>query len=139
MAKKAHGEGLAPLDTAPLGLGDRKASELVIIRWVARKIDDRDPDPNDCPDPFAWTLLRQCREIPGFVADCFLPLWAKLIPSRSQLDQQPSRALDGQAQLDLIDRIEQIRDEAIAGKRRQAEPQEEPVSAFEEFTQEEDE
>ena len=34
------------------------------IRWVARHVDQPNPDPNDWPDAFAWTLLRQCRAPP---------------------------------------------------------------------------
>lgn len=108
------------------------------MRWVARNIDVHEPDPYECPDPFAWTMLRQCREDPGFVRFFVEKLWAKLIPSRSQLDQVAPKALDGQAQLELIDRIEQIRDEAIAGKRLNV-PAPETTSAFEEFAEEEDE
>lgn len=132
-----------PLLLAPAELGDRRASELVIVRWVARNIDVESPDPSECPDPFAWTLLRQCREVPGFVVFFTEKLWAKLIPSRSQLDQVAPKAFDGQAQLDLISRIEAIRDAALGKKPRVEllsglEP-EERVSAFEEFDQTEEE
>lgn len=120
----------AILPHAPASIAGREADELTIVRWVARNIDVPSPDPSSCPDPFAWSLLRECRETPGFVSDHFLPLWAKLIPPRSQLaDTKPKGAVDGQAQLDLIGRI--------LAHRRASEPEPEPVnkrpSAFEAF------
>lgn len=97
----AEGGALA---LAPPELAGRTADEPAIVRWVARNVDG-EADPATCPDPFAWTLLRECRETPGFVADHFLPLWAKLIPPRSQLEQAGPKVQDGQPVIELIDRI----------------------------------
>jgi len=97
------------LKVAPHGLRGRSSCEPDIVRWVARHIDHPNPDPCDCPDPFAWTLLRECRSNPAFVAFFIEKLWSKLIPSRSQLDTGvKSNKIDGHRVLEIISRIEKI-------------------------------
>lgn len=112
------------LPFAPIGLPRTQAEEVATVRWVARHIDVADPDPATCPDPFGWTILRVCRSNPAFLAFFIEKLWAKLIPARSQLDSAGPKVVDGQAQLDLIGRIESMRDEAerAEGTRRVASP-----------------
>lgn len=53
-------DGHIPLPVAPAELAYKSATENEVVRWVARNIDNSTPDPSECPDPFAWTLLRQC-------------------------------------------------------------------------------
>lgn len=102
--------------TAPEGLPTHAtADEPTVVRWVARNVDNPEPDPATCPDPFAWTLLRTCRENPAFLPFFVEKLWAKLIPARSQLDGAGPKEFDGKLQLELIDRIEAMRDEAMRG------------------------
>ena len=96
---------LPRLRLAPRKIRDRVAGEAEIVRWVARNIDLAEPDPKSCPDPFAWTLLRQCREVDGFVNDTFLPLWTKLIPPRSQIENAAPKEQDGSTVIALMDRI----------------------------------
>lgn len=107
--------GHEPLEKAPLGLpAHASADEPTVVRWVARNVDNPRPDPRTCPDPFAWTLLRTCRENPAFLPFFVEKLWAKLIPARSQLDGAGPREFDGKVQLELINRIEAMRDAAEA-------------------------
>ena len=101
------------LPPCPPTLVGRSGSELEVIRWVARNIDARDPDPAECPSPFAWTLLRQCRESPNRTKWFIERLWVKLIPSRSQLDGTEAVQFDAKPTQDLIARILAARDEAI--------------------------
>ncbi len=110
--KKREPVKIGQLEPAPFGLAGRKAGEQEIVRWVARNVDNPVPIPEECPDPFAWTLLRRCREEPEFVGFFIEKLWVKLIPSRSQLDTDGVGEFDGQPTLDLIKRIEAIRDKA---------------------------
>ena len=66
-------------------------------------------------------------------------LWSKLIPSRSQLDQGDTKAVDGQVTMDLIDRITAMRDKAT-GRQEASEPEAPKVpNAFAEYNQEDDE
>ncbi len=128
------------LPLAPPGLAGKKAGEQAIVRWVSRNIDTADPDPEECPDPFAWTLLRQCRGDATFLSFFIEKLWVKLIPSRSQLDTRTTATLDGQPTLELIARIQGIRDEAMGGSSQPSpSPEEPPPDVFEAFDPEEDE
>lgn len=111
------------LEPCPAGLPKTKATELEIVRWVARSIDDLDVRPEDCPDPFAWTLLRQCRDDSGFAIGFIEKLWSKLIPSRSQLETGGSKDLDGKVTVDLLERIQAFRDAATGGAKVVEEPE----------------
>lgn len=102
------------LQSAPEGLVGRVAAEPDIVRWVARSIDHPDPDPDGCPDPFAWTLLRMCRESLEFRVWFVEKLWVKLIPARSHVDQAKPAGFDGKPTIELIERIQAMRDEAMA-------------------------
>ena len=128
-----HGEH--PLPSCPPGLAGRTASELEIVRWVARSIDDIGVSPLDCPDPFAWTLLRTCRSDPRERAAFIEKLWSKLIPSRSQLETGGSKDLDGKVTVDLLERIQAFRDAATGGAKVVEEP--EIPDAFDTFDPEE--
>ncbi len=100
------------LAIAPAGLAGKAAGEPEVVRWVARNIDNADPSPEECPDPFAWTLLRDCRSNPAFRQFFVEKLWSKLIPSRSQLDATTTAVMDGKPTIDLIRRIQKMRDKA---------------------------
>lgn len=96
----------AELELAPEGLADRAGSEVEIIRWVARNIDNHMPTELDCPDPFAWTLLRQCRSNPMFVTFFIEKLWVKLIPSKAQLiEPNDDGPIDGAHTLEILEKI----------------------------------
>ena len=131
MARK---KGLPKLELAPDGLEGKKALEPEIVRWVSRNVDIPHPDPIECPDPFAWTLLRQCRDDPEFLKSFTEKLWAKLIPARSQLEGGADAAIDGKPTLDLIERILGFRDKAIEDTEAAAKVASPKVpSAFEAF------
>lgn len=104
-AVSTMGHGL--LEQAPSDLPHlAQADEPTVVRWVARNVDNPDPDPRTCPDPFAWTLLRTCRENPAFLPFFVEKLWAKLIPARSQLEGSGPKEFDGKLQLEFLDRID---------------------------------
>lgn len=112
-----RGDRLPKLPVAPRELAGKTKPEPEVIRWVARAIDDPTVTAKDCPDPFAWTLLRMCREDPSFVVFFLEKLWAKLLPSRAQVDSGPGVELDGQPTIDLIDRILRMKEDAEGGRR----------------------
>ena len=99
------------LPLAPAALAGKSCSEPEIIRWVARNIDNPEAGPDDCPDPFAWTLLKQCRSDPEFVTFFIEKLWVKLLPTGANRDRNDTGgALDGRVTLDILERIMSIRD-----------------------------
>jgi hypothetical protein len=101
----AKASDLPKLRAAPKEIVGRVTDEATMVRWVAANIDAFEPDPKTCPAPFAWTLLRQCRDNPEFLDKTFLPMWQKLIPPRSQLENSGPKVQDGQSVIDLMDRI----------------------------------
>lgn len=105
------------LPTAPSALSGKESTEVEIIRWVARNIDNPAACAEECPDPFAWTLLRQCREMgSSFVTFFVEKLWSKLIPSKAQvLSGVEETDVDGQGTIDFLVKIGAIRDKANSG------------------------
>lgn len=110
------------LERAPSALRGKKSAEPEIVRWVARNLDNPDADPEDCPDPFAWTMLRALLDGDLDVGFFIEKLWSKLIPSRSQLESAVSDGdYDGKPTVDLIDRIlaMKARSEAAVAKKKE--------------------
>lgn len=112
-ARQPAGEAL-PL--APAALAGKAALEPEVARWVARNIDNPAADPAGCPDPFAWTLLRMCRENAGFALMFVKDIWTKLLVSQARQEDAPDLAgqIDGTPTLALIERIREMRARAEA-------------------------
>jgi hypothetical protein len=103
------------LDVAPKALFGKNGSELEIIRWVARNIDCPKPNPKDCPDPFAWTLLRNCRGNMAFQTFFIEKLWSKLLQGKSALEEEDqSIDIDGSKTLDVISAIQELSDKHLS-------------------------
>ncbi len=109
--RQAGGDAL-PLASA--ALAGKTATETEVARWVARNIDNPAASPEDCPDAFAWTLLRMCRENPAFALMFVKDIWTKLLVWQAkQADAGGADGeIDGTPTLKLIERIRAIRDEA---------------------------
>lgn len=106
------------LPLAPAALAGKEATEPEVVRWVVRNIDNPVPDPGDCPDPFAWTLLRMCRESPAFAVMFVKDIWTKLLVLQAkQTDSGGADGeIDGTPTLKLIQRIREMRDRAQSGQ-----------------------
>lgn len=99
------------LPLAPVALAGKTAAEPEVARWVSRNIDNPSPDPKTCPDPFAWTLLRMCREDTSFAMMFIKDIWTKLLVAQArQGDDGAEEAMDGTPTLELISRIRVISD-----------------------------
>ena len=102
------------IEVAPEALAGRSCAEPEIVRWVARNIDNPAVDPEDCPDSFAWTLLRQCRQNPEFVGFFIEKLWVKLLASTARNgDDDADKDIDGAPTIRIIEKICAARDDAI--------------------------
>lgn len=103
-----------PLPVAPPGLAGRQTVEPEVARWVARNIDNADASPEDCPDPFAWTLLRMCRANSAFSLMFVKDIWTKLLATEAKR-QDRSRTdgdYDGKPTVELIDQLLKFGEEA---------------------------
>jgi len=98
------------LPVAPAALAGRTANEPEVARWVARNIDNPDASSQDCPDPFAWTLLRMCRDNPAFALMFVKDIWTKLLVSEAKREDTGASVgeIDGTPTLKLIERIRAI-------------------------------
>lgn len=98
-------------------LADKAASEPDVIRWVADNVDNPVATPADCPSPFAWTLLKQCRENPVFLCTFVEKIWTRLLPRTGTAEDDSGKdKIDGQPTIELLDKIAGIRDEANEGR-----------------------
>jgi hypothetical protein len=98
----------------------REASEVEIIRWVARYMDIADVTPEMCPDPAAWSLLNACRRNPVFAVEFWRSVYTKIIPSRSQLEGKMGDGLmDGKVQVEIIDKILVLKQKAESGSEKE--------------------
>ena len=101
------------LPIAPDALAGKTAMEPEVARWVARNIDNPSADPADCPDPFAWTLLRYCRDDPAFAMMFIKDIWTKLLVAQArQGDDGGDEKMDGTPTVELIRRIRLLRDKS---------------------------
>ena len=104
------------LEVAPPALAGKTAPEPEVVRWVVRNIDNPAASPSDCPDPFAWTLLRMCREEFSFAAMFVKDIWTKLLVQQAKLgDDDSGRPMDGTPTLEMIERIRAMRDRSNSG------------------------
>jgi hypothetical protein len=94
-------------------VGKPDTSEVENIRWVADNMRIVDIKPRDCPSLRAWNLLCECRENSYFRSNFWKDHYGKIIPSKSQLtDGDGKGKLDGEATVELIERIEKISEES---------------------------
>lgn len=104
------------LTVAPAVLAGKTATETEVARWVARNIDNPAASPKDCPDSFAWTLLRMCREDPAFALMFVKDIWTKLLASQARQGEEATGGkIDGTPTLELIQRIRLVRDGGNSG------------------------
>lgn len=83
-----------------------------MVRWVAENIDNGEVDPKTCPAPFAWTMLRLCRESDEYLEKTFMPMWRQLIPPKSQIENEAPKEQDGRSLIELSEQILAISREA---------------------------
>lgn len=94
------------LPDLPEEVASRSVSEVEVIRWVANHIDHPAINPEDCPSPAAWTMLRLCKAQPAFLANFMQNIWTKLLPAKAQMDGLDGDGeIDGRPTIQLIGRI----------------------------------
>ena len=101
---KAHPGDLPRLPAVRSGDFDgKKASEVEAIRWVADNMQILDPKPKDCPSAAAWGLLAQCRDSAIAQSDFWKQTFPKLLPSRTQMEQERDAAPDESKAKEVIE------------------------------------
>lgn len=95
--------------------GDGKpVSPRQAVEWAFENLCVDDVKPGDAPSPGAWALLIGARQS-GLSLKQFFDTWAKLLPTKTQIEQQDRFTDDGSVVLDLIDKVEARRVEPTEG------------------------
>lgn len=100
---------------------ERKCDITVAIEWVAKRMElpDKDIDIEDAPSAEAWGLLMNYRSSLKDKSDFWEKMYAKLIPTKSQLDNRAPVDLDGS---DIISACSTLAAIAEAVRKKETEP-----------------
>lgn len=95
------------------------------VNWVADSIERSGVTADDAPSATAWMLLKWCKASEANKRDFITGIWAKLIPSKSELENQSRYRDDGSTQIELAERIlarieqQRVNDEVASELKRQ--------------------
>lgn len=120
------GTGNAPSSSSVSGVSDEgeefdfsvfdgKPSVGVVsaIQWVAKNLENDGVKVSDAPSPEAWGMLMSYRQSALRKNDFWDKIFAKLIPSKAQLEENDGDdELDDAGLVEVIDRLLAIRDKA---------------------------
>jgi hypothetical protein len=79
------------------------ASEVEAVRWVADNMEVLDPRPKDCPSAAAWGLLSQCRQSLQARSDFWKLTYAKLLPTKAQMEKEQDALPDESKAKEVIE------------------------------------
>jgi hypothetical protein len=83
-----------------------------VVQWVFDHIDITDVRPEDAPSSGAWSFLQRVRTYPDLLKEFYRSIWAKMLPTRSEIEAREKFEDDGREQLHLIEQIQRARDKA---------------------------
>ena len=83
-----------------------------VVNWVFDNIDVADVKPEDAPSSGAWSFLQRVRTYPDLLKEFYRSVWARMLPSRSEIEAREKFEDDGREQLHLIEQIQRARDKA---------------------------
>lgn len=83
-----------------------------VVQWVFDSIDIKDVRPEDAPSSGAWSFLQRVRTYPDLLKEFYRSIWAKMLPTRSEIEARERFEDDGREQIHLIDQIIKARDKA---------------------------
>ena len=92
---------------------EKKTGIREIVEWVFNHVDVEDVTPSMAPSPGAWSLLISVRDDPGVRADFYKSIWAKLLPTKTQIEEEDKFSDDGSDIAELIGRLQQARQVAL--------------------------
>lgn len=85
-----------------------------IVEWVFENIRVKNVTPDMAPSPGAYSLLLDIRNNPGLRTEFIYKVWAKLLPTRAEIESSRKFEDDGRSQIQILDRIERAKREAEA-------------------------
>ena len=90
--------------------GRANVSARKVVQWVFNHIDVEDIGPEDAPSAGAWSLLARLRKYPDLLKEFYRTIWAKMLPTRSEIEAREKFEDDGREQLDIIDKLARARE-----------------------------
>lgn len=92
----------------------KQANTRKNVMWVAESIALDKPDPKDAPSSQAWGMLMWVRRSPQNESEFWRQIYPKLLPSRTQVDNEDAKIDDGGAVLSMIEDVRTAAREAAA-------------------------
>lgn len=86
----------------------RTCSITRTVEWVAKHMMVDEPRAEDAPSMEAWSMLCWARRSNQNEAQFWGQIWAKMMPSKQQLEAAERLSDDGSAVLELIERVRKI-------------------------------
>lgn len=102
---RGGGEG-APAEV----FGGKKVATVRVVEWVASNLQVSDVGPGDAPSSEAWGMLVWARRSPVNESQFWGQIYAKLLPSRSQIEAEQRYSEDGARVEDLAARLLRMRE-----------------------------
>jgi hypothetical protein len=90
--------------------GGKKVATVKVVEWVASNMQVEDVSPRDAPSSEAWGMLVWARRSPVNESQFWGSIYAKLLPSRSQIDGDQKYSEDGVKVEDLAARLLRMKD-----------------------------
>lgn len=91
--------------------GKGAVSERKIIQWVFENL-DVDVEPASAPSAGAWSLLNSIRKDEQLRLEFYKGIWAKLLPTKQQLEAAERFTDDGRDVFEIIDKLRAASQEA---------------------------
>lgn len=82
------------------------------MSWVLEQLRVSNVKAEDCPSAEAWSLYQWAKMTPDNESAFITSLYAKLLPSRQQLEREERHTDDAEAVQDLIDQVRRTAERA---------------------------
>jgi hypothetical protein len=96
----------------------KKVATVKVVEWVASNMQVEDVSPSDAPSSEAWGMLVWARRSPLNESQFWGSIYAKLLPSRSAIEQEQRYSDDGMRVEDAAERLLRMKEEAERPKER---------------------
>ena len=84
-------------------IGTANDEPLEDLRWVFQALGAKDLKPEDAPSPGAWAMLTTLQNDELMLKNFYATVYPKLLPPKSQMDQDDDHADDGRGQFRIIE------------------------------------
>lgn len=95
----------------------RECTPKDTVDWVARNIAVSDVDPKEAPSPEAWAILQWVLSSFTNQTVFWKDIWARMLPTRAQVEEDQRFRDDGREQMDLINSVRAASDQSAFGRR----------------------